>query len=119
MRKKRLLFICTANQQRSPTAEELFSDSEKYEAKSAGEFALLGTQITQDLIDWADVIFVMSEKRDGHLSFLRKHFNVKGKEIYDLDIPDMYIRNDPKLIELLIKKLSSHIAVEKGEKLVK
>ena len=92
-------------------------NSKRYQSKSAGIFAHRGTQITQDLIDWADKIFVMSEKEDGHLSFLRKHFNVKGKEIYDLDIPDRYSRNDPTLIELLVKKLSVHIEVEKGEKL--
>lgn len=110
MEKQHLLFICSNNVYRSPTAEDLFGNSEKYKAKSAGTNPMAAVRVAQDLIDWADTIFVMSEKDDGHLTFLKNNFNVKNKKIYDLDIPDIYQRNDPELIKLLKTKLKSYLS---------
>ena len=103
--KKKLLFICTNNVYRSPTAEELFKDSEQYEAKSAGTYPTAAKRVTQELVDWADIIFVMSENEEGHLTFLKNNFTIEGKVVYDLDIPDIYERNNPELIKLLKTKL--------------
>ena len=57
------------------------------------------------MINWADVVFVMSEKEDGHLTFVEDNFRVKDKLVCDLDIPDNYDRGDPELIGLLRKKI--------------
>ena len=106
--KIKLLFICTYNITRSPTAEGLFSVSDKYEAKAAGIAPVAVIKITQELIDWADKIFVMSEQVDKHLTFLRNNFDIKDKEVYDLDIDDIYGRDNPELIKILKEKLSKH-----------
>jgi len=104
--KTKLLFICSNNLSRSPTAEELFRDSDEYEAKSAGTHQSARKVVTQELIDWADIIFVMSEKNDHHLTHLDENFDMTGKVVHDLDISDfIYIRNDPALIEILKTKL--------------
>src|SRR3989344_8574334 len=108
-RKKKLLFVCSANVDRSPTAEDIFQASHLYEADSAGTFPVAMKQVTQPLIDSADIIFVMSERADGHLSFLKERFNLSGKEVYDLDIPDKYERDDPALIALLKQRVGAHI----------
>ena len=106
--KQNLLFVCSANLNRSPTAENLFKNSNDYSAKSAGIF--VGTNIVnQDLINWADLIFVMSEKEDGHLTLLKNNFNLDGKKVYDLDIPDIYYEGDPELIGTLKEKLSHYL----------
>jgi predicted protein tyrosine phosphatase len=109
MRKTKLLFVCTGNRDRSPTAEDLFRNSEPYEARSAGTSVFAVRRVTQELIDWADKIFVMSELEDGHLTFLETHFNLKGKAVYDLDIPDRYQRGSQELINLLAAKISPHL----------
>lgn len=101
--KKHLLFICSANFDRSPTVEMLFKNSTRFEAKSAVILANAVKQVDQELIDWADIILVMSEKDEKHLTFLRDRFNIEGKEIYDLAIPNIYQREDPELIKLLKK----------------
>ncbi len=106
--KLKLLFICTANVQRSPTAEDLFEEFEDIEAKSAGTHLFAIERVRQHMVDWADKIFVMSEKEDKHISFLKKHFDLTGKEVYDLNISDKYGRNDPKLIKILKNKLSKY-----------
>jgi predicted protein tyrosine phosphatase len=75
--KRHVLFICSGNCNRSPTAESLFLNSRFYEAKSGGTDRNAVARISQDLIDWADLVFVMSEKEDGHLTFIKSNFSLK------------------------------------------
>jgi len=107
--KKHFLFVCTAGIQRSPTARDLFRNVESIKAKSAGVHSLAIKRIRQSMIKWADEIFVMSEKNDKHLSILRKRFDLSGKEVHDLDIPDVYPRDDPELINILKQKLQQYL----------
>src|SRR5271165_1828534 len=67
----RLLFVCSGNRDRSPTAEALFHDSPEYEARSAGTLLCATRKVTQQMLDWADVVFVMSEREAGHVSYLK------------------------------------------------
>ncbi len=106
--KRRLLFICTANQHRSPTAESLLARSQRYEARSAGVSPLALRPVTRELIEWADLIFVMDERYDRHRTQLLERFSdVEGlaKKIIVLNIPDVYERDSPELIALLRRKL--------------
>lgn len=109
MRKAKLLFVCTGNRDRSPTAEDLFRNSKDYEARSAGTHSFAVQRITQELIDWADKIYVMSELEDGHLTHLEQHFDLKDKAVIDLDIPDRYERGSQELISLLSARISRHL----------
>jgi predicted protein tyrosine phosphatase len=109
MRKTKLLFVCTGNRDRSPTAEDLFRTSKEYAAKSAGTHAFAKQRVSQELIDWADKIFVMSELEDEHLTFLQTRFNLTSKEVYDLDIPDRYKRGSQELVNLLASRLSRYL----------
>ena len=104
-----ILFVCMANEQRSPTAASLLSPCPDMETKSAGTDASeKGTQINQVLVDWADIIFVMSEK-EGQASFVKNNFTLNKKPIHDLDIPDIYHRDNNELKALIIKKVAEHI----------
>lgn len=109
--KIKLLFICSANIDRSPTAEALFKNSDKYEAKSAGTLDMAINHVNQDLITWADIIFAINERDDKHLTYLKDEYNVAGKKIYDLDIPNIYKRGDPLLINLLKEKIAEFIEI--------
>ena len=109
---KKLLFICTANLQRSPTAEKLFADCPDIETKSAGTNALHGMQVTQEIIDWADMTFVMSEAKEGHLTYLKEHFSLEGKQVHDLDIPDVYMVHSKELKQALIEKVSKYVELK-------
>lgn len=105
----KLLFVCTANSERSPTAEDLFRTSRRYKAVSAGVHPAARRVVTQDLVDWADVVFVMSEAEDAHATILERSFDLSGTRLVDLDIPDMYPRGSDKLRELLRNRLSRHL----------
>ena len=105
----KLLFICSGNRDRSPTAEDLFRGSQRYETKSAGTHPVAVRRITQDLIDWAEKIFVMCERENHHLTYLRTNFDLNGKTVYDLDIPDRYDQGSPELVSILKAKLSRYL----------
>ena len=103
MRKLRILFVCSANLQRSPTAEQVFGNfSDEWQTKSAGIMPSPGRNpLTQRLIDWADLILVMEPE---HAEHIRENYNSNDDKIRILNIPDVYARNDPVLIQELKKK---------------
>lgn len=110
---KKLLFVCTSNLTRSPTCEDILKNSAFYETKSAGTAPHAVVTVTQELVDWADIIFVMCERTDKHLTYLREHFNLGTKEIFDLDIPDFIYktRGEPALVVDLTKRLKQYLTM--------
>ena len=58
---KRVLFICSQNRLRSPTAEQVFSSWPGLEVASAGLNTGAETPVSAELIDWADLVFVMEK----------------------------------------------------------
>ena len=100
---RKVLFVCTANLQRSPTAENLFQGWKGiWEAKSAGIMPdPQGNPLTQELIDWADLIIVMEPI---HSQYIDSHFQCSPDKIRILNIADRYFRDDPKLVSILRMK---------------
>ena len=96
----RILFVCTANRLRSPTAEDIFKDFGGCEVLSAGTDAAAPRPLTKDLVASADLIFAMEIH---HRERIRKKFKQRPADgrIITLHIPDEYERGDPALIELL------------------
>ncbi len=92
-RRTRVLFVCTANQQRSPTAESLYSNDSRFEVKSAGTSPWAIRPVTAELIEWADWLVVMEEehRRELRLRFPRQ---AQLARIFVLDIPDIYTYGD-------------------------
>ncbi|WP_413670273.1 low molecular weight protein tyrosine phosphatase family protein [Mucilaginibacter sp. Mucisp86] len=101
-----LLFICSKNQWRSPTAEALFRNHPLHKASSAGTSDKARIRVNQKMIDRADVIFVMEQK---HKELLRQRFSIDGKQLIVLDIEDIYQFNDPELVAILKNELSKYL----------
>ena len=103
-----LLFVCSENRLRSPTGEEVFSAYDGINAIGAGTNHDAETAVSGDLIEWADIVFVMEK---SHRNKVSKKFKdlLKGKKLVCLDIPDNYDRMDPVLIRLLENKVSRHV----------
>lgn len=104
----KILFICSANKQRSKTAEDYFA--EKYhdlELRSAGTNLKMcqreGTNpLTEEDMIWADLVLVMEKK---HKTAIEKHTVGKyGKKIQILNIPDRFKYYQKELIEILEEK---------------
>jgi predicted protein tyrosine phosphatase len=103
--KHHALFVCSANLQRSPTAERAFQNWKNvWETKSAGTMPVEnGQSLTQELIDWADVIIVMESH---HAGYILSNFQTDRTKIKVLDIADVYYRDDPELIRQLEMKVT-------------
>ncbi|MFQ6005337.1 MAG: low molecular weight protein tyrosine phosphatase family protein [Woeseia sp.] len=106
----RILFICSENRLRSPTAETVFSEYEGVEALSAGTNAGATTPVTEELIEWADVILVMEKY---HKSEIYRRFpgKLRNKKVGVLDLPDIYDYMEPVLIQLLREKVPSYVRI--------
>lgn len=100
------LFICSKNQWRSPTAEQMWRKHPAVSARSAGTSPNARHTVSAEDIQWADVILVMEEK---HKSRLKAEFTrlLDHKLIHVLDIPDDYKYMDPELVEMLEQSVSS------------
>jgi len=108
---KRVLFVCTANLQRSPTAEDLFQGWKgTWEAKSAGIMPDPGCRpLTRELIEWADLIIAMEPI---HGQYIIAHYPSSRKKLHVLNIADVYFRNDPELKQELLKRVPSILLEE-------
>ena len=100
----RLLFICSQNRLRSPTAEQIFATYPNVETASAGTDNDADVSVTPELIEWADIIFVMEKT---HRNKISKKFRpyLNGKRLICLDIPDDFEFMDPALVALLRAKI--------------
>jgi predicted protein tyrosine phosphatase len=100
---KNILFVCSENKLRSPTAENIFSDKEGFEVRSAGTSNASRNCINEEIIEWADIIVGMEEQ---HLRKIRQNFRhiLHQQKMISLGIPDIYKYMDEELIELLRKR---------------
>ncbi len=94
-----ILFICSRNQWRSPTAETVWRKCPEVNVRSAGTSPRAKRTVNSKDIKWADIIFVMEKK---HKNRIVAEFTqmVKYKPIHVLDITDEYQYMDPELIEI-------------------
>ena len=94
-----VLFVCSKNKWRSPTAEKVFSKHAVISPRSRGTGRDARQKISSSDIEWADIVFVMEEK---HKKRVLKEFpeEVKLKELYVLDIPDDYRYMDDELVDI-------------------
>ena len=105
---KRVLFLCSRNRLRSPTAEAVFSVRREIEVASAGLAPDADMPCTAELVEWADVIFVMERV---HRSRLNARFgrHLQGTRVVCLDIPDDYAFMAPELVALLLRRVANHL----------
>ncbi len=106
--KKHILFLCSQNKLRSPTAEAIFTDHPSIEVDSAGLNNDAEVPLTEEQVRWADLIIVMEK---AHRTRLNQKFKnvLAGKRIAVLNIPDNYDYMDPSLIALLKIRCASYI----------
>ncbi|PCI64805.1 MAG: phosphotyrosine protein phosphatase [Kordiimonadales bacterium] len=97
---KNILFICSQNKLRSPTAEAVFAGHEGWDVRSAGTNNNAEIPLGADDIEWADILIVMEQ---AHKKKVKQRFQrvLKGKRLICLGIPDNYTYMDEELIKIL------------------
>ncbi|OOG57899.1 low molecular weight protein tyrosine phosphatase family protein [Rhodanobacter sp. C03] len=102
---RRVLFLCSRNRLRSPTAEQVFGAWPGLEVDSAGLAEDAEVVLTAEQVDWAELIVVMESSHRRRLQ-ARHGARLKGKRVICLDIPDRYDFMQPELVDLLLKRAS-------------
>jgi predicted protein tyrosine phosphatase len=97
---KNLLFICSRNQWRSPTAEAIWRKHPDFNVKSAGTSPQAKKTVSSADIRWADIIFVMEQKHKNRLKAKYSRM-LDHKPLHVLNIPDEYKYMDPELVDEL------------------
>jgi len=105
---RKVLFICSQNRLRSPTAEQVFADWPGVETASAGLNNDAENPLTPELLEWANLVFVMERAHRNKLSS-RFRAHLGHQRVICLDIPDEYDYMDPMLVRLLRVKVPPHL----------
>jgi predicted protein tyrosine phosphatase len=106
-----VLFVCSKNQWRSPTAESIWRGHPKLNVRSGGTSPNARHHVSEDDIRWSHIILVMEEK---HKSRLKAEYTrvLDFKPIHVLDIPDEYKYMDAELIVQLKLTVPSILDVD-------
>lgn len=104
----RVLFVCSQNLLRSPTAEHVFADVPGVETMSAGINPTAVTPVSDALLGWADVVVGMEPV---HRLWLTESFPeaLGDTPVHVLDIPDRFSYMDTELVELLKSRVAEHV----------
>lgn len=104
----RLLFVCSQNRLRSPTAEAICQGIAGIEATSAGINNDAEQPLTGDLIEWADVVIAMERAHSNRIN-AKFRSQMTGKPLFVLGIPDDYGYMQPELVDLFKLRLQRWI----------
>ena len=106
-----VLFVCSRNQWRSPTAEQIWRKHPALSVRSGGTSPNARHPVSANHVSWAQVIFVMEEKHKSRLVTEYRRL-LESKPIHVLDIPDDYKYMDAELVELLRESVGSILELE-------
>lgn len=108
--KLNILFICSRNQWRSPTAEKVWGNHSQLNVRSAGTSPRARKTVGQKDIQWADIILVMEKKHKTRVvaEFVQI---LDHKPIHVLDITDDYNYMDEELVDLVKISVASILGV--------
>ncbi len=102
----KVLFVCSRNQWRSPTAEDVWKKHPALAVRSAGTSPNAKRTVSENDLRWADTIFVMEEKHKSRLLAEYRRI-IENKPLHVLDIPDEYQYMAPELVEELQKSVGA------------
>jgi predicted protein tyrosine phosphatase len=105
---KHVLFVCRLNRHRSATAERIFCKRKDLDVRSAGTQEDARVRVNKRMLDWAHVIFAMD---DIQVDALRQMFpgHPALDRIICLDIEDVYVFLEPKLVKVLQERVPQHL----------
>lgn len=110
--KRKLLFVCMANLNRSPTFAKFVGNyCQNLEVKSCGVYYGYPDKLNRELLEWADKAYVMDLEQE---EFIAIHYHKYLDKVEMIGVSDQYHPDDVRLIELIkywIKKKSRKLEV--------
>lgn len=104
-----VLFVCSANKERSKTAEDYFAEKHpNLVFRSVGTNKKICNQqgtfyLNEEDLSWADTIYTMEQKHKKEV--LRFSKSVSSKKVKVLNIPDRFTYYQKELLEVLDEKV--------------
>ena len=95
-----VLFVCSKNQWRSPTAERIYSRKHLVNTRSAGTSSKARRHVSLRDIEWADLVVVMERKHKQRLTADYPEA-MRDCEVHVLEVEDRYQFMDPELVQEL------------------
>jgi len=95
-----VLFVCSMNKWRSPTAEKIYSNHPLLSARSGGTSSKARHHVSLNDLKWSDIVIVMESKHKQRLVADYPEA-MKFREVHVLEIEDNYKYMEPELIEEL------------------
>lgn len=100
---KNILFVCSANVNRSKAFEREFREILKgkpFKIRSAGIYSSSGQgyKLDEDVLEWADQVFVMTQ---AHKMFINKHYSRFLDKVHVIGISDEYDVDNGRLREII------------------
>lgn len=86
----------------------MFSEYPGLECASAGLSHDAENPLTPELVEWADLIFVMERAHKARLSARFKE-HLRDQRVICLDVPDNYRFMEPALVKLLKERVERHL----------
>jgi protein-tyrosine phosphatase len=108
----KILVVCGRNKRRSRTAEHIFKNDSRFQIRSAGLSSQSEVQISEKLINWADIIFVMDNGQRNRINNQYRSLDIP--KIENLDISDDYEYLDSVLIDMLTKRINGTLKIVYG-----
>lgn len=106
-----VLFVCSRNQWRSPTAEQVWRRHPGLSVRSGGTSPNARHPVSPNDLAWAEVIFVMEDKHKARLLAEYRRI-LESKTIHVLDIADEYKFMDPELVDLVRESVGAILGLE-------
>lgn len=113
---KRVLCLCSAGLLRSPTAAWVLSNAPyDYNTRAAGvnqEYALV--KVDEFLLCWADEVVCVEPDIETQLReyCAKEEIDLTGTQVTVLNIPDVYRRRDPRLVEIITEQYDKSLDKE-------
>ncbi len=104
----RALFISGRARARGPTAAQISAQIRGVRADCGGLSDDADDRLSIEQIEWADIIFIMEPR---HKTQLVSKFGgaIRGKQVINLDVPDLYSFMEAELVEILAGKIRLHL----------
>lgn len=104
-----ILVVCGRNKKRSRTAEHIFKNDDRFNIRSVGLSLKSDRKISENDLNWADLVFVMETDQRAKIRELYRHLELPKIEI--LNIADDYEFMNEELVEMLVDRINDALKI--------